>query len=132
MAPPSSAKEKAVKTQVTAASTKEITTAGPASATVSERPTKMPVPTTAPMPKQTSWNRPMVRLRPWPSRSAPDSATSSSGDLTRAAVGRMGWCSLSVVRGGHGPFSGWRQGPRTQRLRARTVGPGPHAVARPA
>lgn len=43
-----------MKTQVIAARTKEMTTAGPAWATESERPTKMPVPTMAPTPKQMS------------------------------------------------------------------------------
>lgn len=76
MALPSSAKARAVKMQVIAARTNEITTAGPALATLSDSPTKMPVPTIAPIPKQTSWKRPIVRLRPWPSRSPPDSAMS--------------------------------------------------------
>lgn len=99
MALPSSAKEKAVKMQVIAASTKESTTAGPASATESDRPTKMPVPTTAPTPKHTSWKSPMVRLRPCPSRSAPDSAISWWGFLMRGPDGCEGLGGRSGLTG---------------------------------
>ncbi len=108
MAPPSSAKEKAVKMQVTAARTNETTTAGPASATLSDSPTKIPVPTIAPTPKHTSWKSPMVRRRLCPSRSAPDSASSRSGLLMRAPVLREGLGGVTEVglMGGRVLFSG--------------------------
>lgn len=111
-----------MKTQVVAARTKETTTAGPASATLSERPTKMPVPTIAPTPKQTSWKSPIVRLRPCPSRSVPDSASSSSGLLTRAPGPRDG---LMGVRGLWGPGSCGRVSSLARCVGATGCGVGP-------
>jgi hypothetical protein len=58
----SSAYESAEKVQVTAASTKEITSAGPATAAPLPMTTKIPVPMIAPTPKAVSPNAPMDLL----------------------------------------------------------------------
>ncbi len=95
--PASSAYESAENSAVIPASTKETTTAGPASGTASPSTTKIPVPRVAPTLSSVSWLSPMVR------RSGPPLASATSPATLRRLVSLFSPCTVPLLPLPHGP-----------------------------